>query len=288
MTETPLTLVKAWTKARKRLEHAGIDMPVIDARILLLAATGLDRATLISEPHLTLTENSAATFETYVARRAAREPAAHIIGKKGFWTLDLHSDRRALVPRPETEVIVDMVLKTFVMDEPKRVLDLGVGAGTIIMSLLVERPAWSGVGIDVCPDALSLAHENAASLGLLNRLSLQVGHWHQGIEERFDCVVSNPPYIPSADLATLEDEVRLYDPRMALDGGADGLDPYRTLFSALPSLLKPNGIFAFEFGMNQSDPVLAMARTTQGLGNISIIKDLSNIDRVIMGTWHPT
>ncbi len=287
MTETPLTLVKAWTAARKRLEAAGIDTPVIDARILLLAATGLDRATLISEPHLALSEDAATIFEAFVTRRAAREPAAHIVGKKGFWTLDLRSDHRALVPRPETEVIVDMVLKAHAIDEPKRVLDLGIGAGTILLSLLVERPSWTGMGIDVSPDALSLAHENASALGLLDRVSLQPGDWHQGIGERFDLVVSNPPYIPSAVIETLQDEVRLFDPIAALDGGADGLDPYRTLFAALPSLLKPDGMFAFEFGIDQTEDMLAMARATAGLANIRIIKDLSNIDRVILGTRDP-
>jgi release factor glutamine methyltransferase len=283
MTDTPLTLVKAWTAARKRLEMAGIDTPVIDARILLLAATGVPRTTLISEPHTPLEPAADALFESYVSRRESREPAAHIVGTKGFWTLDLKSDRRGLVPRPETEVIVDLVLKAHAVDVPLRVLDLGIGSGTILLALLAERKAWTGIGVDVSHDALTLAHENAQLHALSNRLSLQQGDWHYGLDERFDIVVSNPPYIPSAVIETLQDDVRNYDPRIALDGGIDGLDPYRTLFRALPGLLNPGGMFAFEFGIDQGPQILAMANDMAQLMNVRLIKDLSNIDRVVIG-----
>jgi release factor glutamine methyltransferase len=280
----PLTLVKAWSAARKRFEQAGVDTPVIDARILLLAATGVPRATLIAEPHTPMTPDAVTLFETYVSRREAREPAAHIVGSKGFWTLDLKSDRRGLVPRPETEVIVDLVLKAFAVDVPLHVLDLGVGSGTIIMALLAERSTWTGIGVDASEDALALAHENAALHGLSARLRLQAGDWHEGLEETFDIVVSNPPYIPSDVIDTLQDEVRHHDPRIALDGGKDGLDPYRILFAALPSLLKSGGMFAFEFGIDQGSDLLKMAQQVGGLNNLRVIKDLSNIDRVIIGT----
>lgn len=284
MTDTPLTLVKAWTAARKRLEVAGIDTPVIDARILLLAATGEPRTTLISEPHTPLGPDAQALFESYVTRREAREPAAHIVGTKGFWTLDLKSDRRGLVPRPETEVIVDLVLKAHVVDAPMRVLDLGIGSGAILIALMAERKMWSGVGVDASFEALTLAHENVQLHGLSDRITLQHGDWHYGLEEKFDIVVSNPPYIPSRVIETLQDDVRHYDPRIALDGGGDGLDPYRILFRALPGLLKHGGMFAFEFGIDQSLAMLALAGAVPELTNIAIIKDLSDIDRVIIGT----
>lgn len=284
MTERPFTLVKAWTAARKRLESAGIDTPVIDARILLLSATGLDRATLISEPHTPLTTEADAKFEEFVSRREARVPAAHIVGTKGFWTLDLISDRRGLVPRPETEVIVDLVLKAHAVDIPNQVLDLGVGSGTILLALLSERKTWTGLGVDISDEALALAQENAAKLGLEDRVAFKHGDWHQGLGQQFDVVVSNPPYIPSHVIDTLQDEVRLHDPRLALDGGEDGLDPYRILFSALPQILKPQGMFAFEFGQGQSEAVMALANQVSELSNLRIIKDLSDIDRVIFGT----
>jgi release factor glutamine methyltransferase len=285
MTDTPLTLVKAWTAARKRFEAAGVDTPVIDARILLLAATGVPRLTLISEPHTPMEPAAQTLFESYVARRETREPAAHIVGTKGFWTLDLKSDRRGLVPRPETEVIVDLALKANAIDTPKRVLDLGIGSGTILLALLAERKTWTGVGVDVSHDALTLAHENAQLHGLSDRVSLQHGDWHYGLDERFDIVVSNPPYIPSAIIDTLDDDVRNFDPRIALDGGEDGLTPYRVLFRALPSLLKQDGLFVFEFGLDQGADLMRMAESVKGLTNVRIIRDLSNIDRVIFGQF---
>ena len=285
MTDNPLTLVKAWTAARRRLELAGIDTPVIDARILLLAATGVSRNTLISEPHTPLEPAAQDLFESYVRRRETREPAAHIVGIKGFWTLELKSDRRGLVPRPETEVIVDLVLKAYAVDTPVRVLDLGIGSGTILLALLAERKTWTGIGVDASYDALTLAHENAQLHGLSDRITLQQGDWHYGLDERFDIVVSNPPYIPSHVIETLQDDVRHFDPRMALDGGKDGLDPYRILFAALPSLLKVGGMFAFEFGIDQGPEILAMAEKVTGIMNVRVIKDLSNIDRVIIGNF---
>jgi release factor glutamine methyltransferase len=281
--ETPLTLVKAWTAARKRLEAAGIDTPVIDARILLLAATGVARTTLISEPHTPLTSEGAAIFETYVARRVTREPAAHIVGTKGFWTLDLKCDRRALVPRPETEVIVDLVLKAHAVDTPMRVLDLGIGSGTILLALLAERKTWTGIGVDVSREALALAQENADMHGLTARVDLRFSDWHHGLDEDFNIVVSNPPYIPSAVIQTLQDDVRHYDPHIALDGGSDGLNPYPTLFAALPLLLKSGGMFAFEFGIEQGPAILALASAIPELENVRLIKDLSDIDRVVIG-----
>lgn len=284
MTNNPLTLVKAWTAARRRFETVGIDTPVIDARILLLAATGLPRVTLISEPHTLMTTDAAALFETYVSRREKREPAAHIVGTKGFWTLDLKSDRRGLVPRPETEVIVDLVLKAHASDTPLRVLDLGVGSGTILLALLAERQAWTGVGVDVCAQALALAGENAHVHGLTDRIDWVEGQWGEGVEGMFDIIVSNPPYIPSHVIETLQDEVRHHDPRLALDGGPDGLAPYPILFESLGKHLKPGGLFAFEFGIGQSDAIMAMARATAGLEHVRIVKDLSDIDRVIFGT----
>jgi release factor glutamine methyltransferase len=279
-----LTLVKAWTAARKRLEAAGIDTPVIDARILLLAATGLSRAVLISEPHTELSPQATATFEDFVARRVAREPAAHIVGVKGFWTLDLISDRRGLVPRPETEVIVDLVLKAHSVDVPQRVLDLGTGSGAILLALLAERKTWTGVGIDKSHAALELAADNARMHGLGERAALHSGNWADDIEEVFDIVVSNPPYIPSHHIDTLQDEVRLFDPREALDGGPEGLDPYQILFETLPRILKDGGMFAFEFGIGQGPALLAMAAQVPALQNVRIYKDLSDIERVIAGT----
>ncbi|MCU0881898.1 MAG: peptide chain release factor N(5)-glutamine methyltransferase [Hyphomonadaceae bacterium] len=277
------TLVKAWTAARQHLEAAGVDSPVIDARILLLSATGVNRMTLISEPHTPLTPEAQARLRGWLDRRAAREPVAHIVGERGFWNLILKSDARALVPRPETEVIVDLILKNAPVDRPQRVLDLGTGSGAILLALLAERPEWTGVGVDVSQEALALAADNAAMHDLGDRLTLVEGHWTDGVTGPFDVIVSNPPYIPSADIAGLDVDVRDHDPHLALDGGADGLDPYRHLFPLLPDLMTPWGLFAFEFGIGQGPDVKALADAVPGLVKTAIIKDLSDKERVLIG-----
>jgi release factor glutamine methyltransferase len=277
-----LTLVKAWTAARRALEAAGVDTPVIDARILLLAASGLDRNALITAPHTLLSEEATARFQAFVDRRVAREPAAHIVGSRGFWTLDLLSDRRGLVPRPETEVIVDLALKTLDADAPIRVLDLGTGPGTILLALLAERPAWSGLGVDVSADALALARENAALHGLTDRATFKIGHWGDGVEERFDLVVSNPPYIASDVIDTLSPEVRDHDPRLALDGGPDGLDAYRALAPQLARLTKPGGLVLLEIGHDQGASVPALVDAMADLGPAAVVRDLSDLDRVVV------
>ncbi len=277
------TLKQAWIGARKALEAAGVDSPVIDARMLLLGATGLDRMTLLTEPDRALPDGSERVFADFIERRMRREPVAHILGRRAFWTLELISDRRALVPRPETEVIVDLVLRSAPAEAPLRVLDLGTGTGAILLALLAERPAWTGVGVDISPDALALARENAALHGLDSRATLLEGSWDGPVEGSFDVVVSNPPYIPSGDIAGLMPDVREHDPHLALDGGADGLDPYRHLFGVLPRLLKSGGLFAFEFGIGQGAAMQELARSTKGLVNVNIIRDLSDIERVVVG-----
>lgn len=277
------TLVQAWTGARRALEAAGVETPVIDARMLLLAATGLARMDLVTDPHRPLPGDSERVFADFVDRRARREPVAHIIGRKGFWTLELISDRRALVPRPETEVIVDVVLRSAPADRPLRVLDLGTGSGAILLALLAERPAWSGVGVDLSAAALELAGENAALHGLQDRVTLVSGNWADGIGEQFDILVSNPPYIPSGAIAALMPDVRDHDPHLALDGGADGLDPYRHLFAALPRVLRAGGLFAFEFGLGQSADIRTLAAASDEVVNVEIIRDLTDRDRVVVG-----
>jgi release factor glutamine methyltransferase len=277
------TLVSAWTTARRRLEAAGVDTPVIDARILLLAATGASRMTLISAPHTPLETGARERLDAWLARRERREPVAHIVGERGFWNLTLKSDARALVPRPETEVIVELVLKNAPADAPLQLLDLGTGSGAIILALLAERPAWRGVAVDASRDALDLAAENAAMHGLAGRVELREGHWADGLDQRFDVVVSNPPYIASDEIAGLDVDVRDHDPPLALDGGADGLEPYRHLLPLLPRLLVPGGLFAFEFGASQAGAVMEIAQSVPGLLRMQVVRDLSDRDRVLIG-----
>jgi release factor glutamine methyltransferase len=278
-----LTLVQAWTRAKRRLEAAGIEGPVIDARLLVEAASGATRTEIITDPHRVLADAQEAALETYVARRAAREPVSHILGRKGFWKIMLSVTPQVLTPRPDTETVVERVLKAFPEGRAFTVLDLGVGSGAILLSILAERPAAKGLGVDVSEEALAVARENAANLGLEGRTVLLRGDWTRGLgDASFDLVVSNPPYIPSREIETLEPEVRDHEPRLALDGGADGLDAYRLLAPEILRVLKPGGRFAVEIGFDQSQAVEALFREAGAL-NVETAKDLAERDRVVLG-----
>ncbi|USQ97104.1 peptide chain release factor N(5)-glutamine methyltransferase [Caulobacter sp. RL271] len=282
-----LTLVKAWTAAKDRLKDAGIDQPSIDARLMLEVAANVTRTEIVTDPYRELTEAQVATLDEYLARRARREPVSHIIGRKGFWKILLQVNKDVLTPRPETEVIVDEVLKAFPEQMPFSMLDLGVGSGTILLAVLAERPAAKGLGVDASSEALAVARDNAANLDLNNRAALMHGDWTAGLgDANFDLVVSNPPYIPTAVIDTLEPEVRDHEPRLALDGGADGLDAYRLLAPEILRVLKPGGMFAVEIGYDQSKDVEALF-SAAGAQEVRTVKDLSTHDRVVVGVKNP-
>ena len=282
-----LTLVKAWTAAKDRLKDAGIDQPSIDARLMLEVAAGVTRTEIVTDPYRELTAEQQATLEEYLSRRARREPVSHIIGRKGFWKILLQVNKNVLTPRPETEVIVDEVLKAFPEQMGFSMLDLGVGSGTILLAVLAERPAAKGLGIDASAEALAVAKDNAASLDLNTRAAFMHGDWTAGLGDGgFDLVVSNPPYIPTAVIDTLEPEVRDHEPRLALDGGADGLDAYRLLAPEILRVLKPAGMFAVEIGHDQASDVEALFRAA-GAQEVKTIKDLSTHDRVVTGVKNP-
>lgn len=281
------TLVKAWKAGRVELEAAGVDQPVIDSRLLLEAAADVTRLGIITDPHKTVSEAQAATYNEFLARRARREPVSHILGRKGFWKIMLSVTPDVLTPRPDTEVIVDEVLKSFPEAMAFNILDLGVGSGAILLAILAERPAGKGLGIDVSEEALAVARENAANLDLNERVALLRGDWTAGLGDAgFDVVVSNPPYIATEEIETLDPEVRDHEPRLALDGGADGLDAYRALAPEILRVLKAGGLFAVEIGHTQSAPVEALFREAGAL-EVRTIKDLSDRDRVVVGIRNP-
>jgi release factor glutamine methyltransferase len=278
-----LTLVQAWTSARKRLEAVGIDSPVIDARLLVEAAADASRVDIVTDPYRALSQAQEDRLEDYVARRERREPVSHILGRKGFWKIMLSVTPDVLTPRPDTEVIVDHALRAFDEHRAFSVLDLGVGSGAILLSILAERPRAKGLGVDVSEEALAVARENAARLGLEKRVALLRGDWTAGLDaESFDLVVSNPPYIPSADIAGLDPEVRDHEPRLALDGGADGLDAYRQLAPEILRVLRPGGHFLVEIGFDQAQAVTALFGEA-GAEALEVLRDLANRDRVVKG-----
>ena len=281
------TLVQAWTAARDRLKGAGIDTPVIDARLLLEAAAGATRADLLNDPHRLLTPEQAQALEIYLERRERREPIAHILGRKGFWTVMLSVGPQVLTPRPDTELVVIAALERLEPASAARVLDLGVGSGAILLSVLAERPAAKGLGVDISEDALAVARENAANLGLAGRTALLRGDWTAGLEDDgFDLVVSNPPYIPTADIPTLDPEVREYEPLAALDGGPDGLEAYRRLAPEILRVLKPGASFVVEIGHDQGAAVSSLFAVA-GADDVELRQDLGGRDRVVVGRKKP-
>lgn len=276
------TLVSVWQAARDRLIAAGIDSPVLDARLLLEAGAGVTRLEIVTDPRRALSAEQVAAVNALVDRRVAREPVSHIVGKKAFWTLDLNVTPAVLTPRPETEFLVETALATLSKTSPARILDLGVGSGAVLLSVLAERDLVSGVGLDICADALAVARGNAEMLKLDNRASFQLGDWSANFDEQFDVVVANPPYIPSSDIAHLAPEVSKHEPRIALDGGPDGLDAYRAIVARLADWLKPGGTFAFEIGKDQAADVEGLV-TASGLKLQPTRVDLAGIPRVVSG-----
>ncbi len=281
------TLLSAWNAARARLTAAGVDSPVIDARLLLEAASGASRADIIADPHRALTPDQAATLDGYLERRGRREPVGRILGRQGFWRIMLSVTPHVLSPRSDTEVIVDLALKAFGETQAFDMADLGTGSGAILLAVLNDRPRARGVGTDVSEDALAVAKENAANLDLNGRATFLRTSWGDGLAgEAFDLVVSNPPYVASAVIDTLDAEVREHDPRLALDGGPDGLDAYRVLAAETLRLLKPAGVFALEVGYDQAAAVTALMREA-GAQSLRTAIDHGGRDRVVTGAKKP-
>jgi release factor glutamine methyltransferase len=281
--DTARTLLTAWNGAKRRLEAAEIDSPVIDARLLVEAAAGVTRADIIADPYRPLDEAQVAILDGYLRRRERREPVSQILGSKGFWKIMLRVTRSVLSPRPDTETLLDVVLPAFGERQRFSVLDLGVGSGAVLLAILAERPAARGLGVDVSEEALAVARENAANLGLAGRAALLRGDWAFGLApESFDLVVSNPPYIPTAEIATLAPEVRDHEPHLALDGGADGLEAYRRLAPEILSVLRPGGLFAVEIGLGQGPAVEALFAKA-GAVELRHVQDLTARDRVVAG-----
>jgi release factor glutamine methyltransferase len=277
-----LTLVSLWTEVRQRLEAAGVDAPVLDARLLVEAGAGVSRLDIVTDPRRALTPQQIEAVNALARRRERREPIAHILGRKQFWKHDFTVSCDVLVPRPETELLVEAALEALPMRGPARVLDLGVGSGAILLSVLHERVDAHGVGVDASAAALEVARANAEALGLSSRTDFRQGDWTQGLAGAFDVIVSNPPYIAAADIETLEPEVAEYEPRLALDGGADGLDAYRAITAGAPRLLAPGGLLALEVGQDQQEAVTGLIRAA-GILCLPVRLDLAGAPRVVAG-----
>ncbi|WP_454812521.1 peptide chain release factor N(5)-glutamine methyltransferase [Labrys neptuniae] len=265
---------------------ASLATPELDARWLVAEAAGLPATAITLSPDSPITAEAAAKAYAFRARRLAGEPVDRILGSRAFWSLEFRLGPATLSPRPDTETIVETCLALLPeRDVTYRLLDLGTGTGAILIALLHERPRASGIGIDCSADALAVAALNAADNGVADRAQFQPRNWTEGLEDKFDLIVSNPPYIPSADIAGLEPEVRQHDPLLALDGGTDGLDAYRAIVADAPRLLRPGGLLVFELGIGQEDAVAALMRQA-GFEMIGPArKDLGGVARALAGRW---
>nr|WP_281503057.1 peptide chain release factor N(5)-glutamine methyltransferase [Ancylobacter crimeensis] len=274
--------------AADRFAAAGIPEPAREARLIVKAALGLTDADLIARGDAGVEAGLITHLTALIGRRCNGEPLARLTGQREFWSLPLALAPETLVPRPETEILVEVALAAFPDRAARlRILDLGTGSGAILAALLSERPNAVAIGVDRSEGAARQARNNLETLGFSGRFGIIVSEWGEALEARFDLVVSNPPYIVSADIDALEREVREHDPRLALDGGADGLDAYRAIASALPSLLAPGGRAVLELGIGQEAAVATLLEA-QGLPPEGPARpDLAGIPRALLTTAMP-
>lgn len=271
-----ITAQTALVMATRALNDAGVEGAPRDARRLLAFALNIaaDRVTLhLQDP---FPPAARARFEAAIAARAARQPVSHIIGTRTFWGRDFRVTPDTLDPRPETEILIEAALSA----PFTRLLDLGLGTGCILLTLLAERPDATGMGVDISGPALEVARENAARLGVASRADLRPSDWFSAVEGRFDLITSNPPYIAEDEMAGLSPEVRLFEPHLALTPGGDGLDPYRIIAQNAATHLAPKGRLLLEIGPTQGAAVTALLYDA-GFTQITTLRDFDNRDRTV-------
>ncbi|WP_170449782.1 peptide chain release factor N(5)-glutamine methyltransferase [Ruegeria arenilitoris] len=271
-----LTAAQAMVAATARLRAAGVDDPARDARVLLAHAARIEasRVTLIAPEELS--PEIAERYEQLVSLRAIRVPVSHLLGEREFYGRRFRVSRDVLDPRPETEALIEAALS-----QPfDRVLDLGVGSGCILITLLAERSSATGLGVDLSEAACLQASANAVAHGVQDRAEIQRSDWFDNIGGHFDLIVSNPPYIALDEMDDLSPEVREHEPRLALTDEADGLDAYRRIAAGAPDHLVPGGRLLVEIGPTQAQAVSALFDAA-GLADIRVVPDLDGRDRVV-------
>lgn len=280
-----VSLQQACEVMTQAFRAAGIGEPQADARILAAHALRLTRAQIISQAERKLDQRELDALTARATRRLAREPVSRILGAREFWGLNLAIDPSVLDPRPDTETVVeaalDWIATRHLKNEKLRVLDIGVGSGALLLALLSELPAAIGVATDKSIDALKLARSNAQRLGFAERCTFVACNFTDALRGPFDLIVSNPPYISSAEIPALAPEVREHDPLLALDGGKDGLAAYRAIASDAPRLLVPRGRLVMELGQGQAESVSALVRAAGLSIETPIQRDLSGINRAL-------
>jgi release factor glutamine methyltransferase len=246
--------------------------------VLLAHALGFTQSDLIRNPGQQI---DTTIYERLLVRRIGHEPVALIVGRREFWSMEFMVSPASIIPRPDSETLIEAAVAAFGdRRQPTKIIDLGTGTGCLLLALLQEFPIAFGIGVDLAPDAAALAKANASRLGLRSRSAFLVGDWTEAFSGSFDLVISNPPYIPGPEVATLMPEVAHYEPRLALDGGPDGYDAHRTILSDLNRLLEPNGIAILELGRGQANYVSDLAR--EAGFQASFRMDLAEIPRAIV------
>jgi release factor glutamine methyltransferase len=283
------SVAQARRAVAEQFREAGIESPELDARVLIGHALGLDHAGLATAATQQISDLTATQIERFSARRLAGEPVARIVGQKEFWSLPLTVTPAVLVPRPETEILVELALVLIDRDGARtrtlRIADLATGSGAILLALLSELPNACGIGTDIDAEALRVARSNAKQLGFDARATFLAADYGTALDGSFDLIVSNPPYVASADIATLAPEVREHDPRHALDGGADGIAAYRAITADAPRLLKPGGHLVVEIGAGQERAVSGLF-AARGLAIAGTRHDLSGVLRALAAVRH--
>lgn len=261
----------------------GIDSPRLDAEVLLSHVLGKERIYLYVHFDEPLEAPELAAYREYIKQRVARQPVAYIIGRREFMGLSFKVTPAVLVPQPDTEILVQAALDRLAAKPAARVADIGTGSGAIVLSLLYYRKELQASAVDISAAALAVAAENAASLGVAERVMFCEGDLLAPLAgQQFAAIVSNPPYIPTADIAGLAPEVRTAEPMGALDGGADGLVFYRRLVADAPALLASDGFLAMEVGIHEAAPVAALAQASGAFARAEVLKDLAGIERVVV------
>lgn len=273
--------VLQWTA--KFFADKGIDNPRLDAEVLLAHVLKTDRLRLYVDFHKPLQPEELSVYRMLIKQRTQRIPVAYLTGSREFMGLPFLVSPSVLIPRPDTEILVEALLERIDAENKVRIVDIGSGSGAIIISLLRKLTNAQGVAVDISQEALNVVRNNAGQLGVAERLCLIHGDLLKSLlEEKFDIIVSNPPYIPTEEIAGLEQEVHK-EPILALDGGPDGLNFYRAIVEQSREVLLPRGLLAFEVGVNQAEQVAALLKQTDQFAKIEIIKDYGGIDRVVIG-----
>lgn len=269
-----------YSRLKKQFAQVQIDTGALDTRLLICHALKITHEKFVLQGDRQLTEDDIRLIEDLAAQRVKGKPVSKLIGYKEFYGRNFITTPDTLDPRPDSETLIEAVLEN--LPEKAVILDLGTGTGCLLLTLLDEQPAAQGIGVDRSEAALQVAKENARKLEIEDRAVFVQSDWFSAVQGMFDVIISNPPYIPAGEIAGLAPEVRLYDPMGALDGGADGLDPYRLIIPQLGHFLKPGGMVAFEIGKGQDSAVVAMLNQA-GFDSVETRADLAGISRVVMG-----